>query len=78
MHADKPAILELTDNMTEVTNKKGQEYQEGFNINLAVDQREEREACHVLAIMRQAEMRTALPKLTIQERHDWREAITKA
>ncbi len=78
MHADKLAILELADNMAKVTSQKGQEYQEGFNINLAVDQRMEREAHRVSAIVRQAEMWTALTELTIQEWHDQREAVTKA
>ncbi len=49
-----------------------------FNINLAVDQRMEKEAHCISALTRQAEMWTALPELTIQEWHDQREAVARA
>ncbi len=78
LHADQPAIQDLTDRMTKTSYQKWQEYGEGFNIDLAVDQRVEREAHHVSAIARQAEMQTVLPELSIEEWHNQRAANTEA
>ncbi len=78
VYARKVDLIVILKQIIDTSDQKWETYQEGFNINLAVDQRVEREARRVSAIMRQAEMQTALSELTIQERHDWREAVTKA
>ncbi len=78
VYAGKVDLIVILKQITDTSNQKWQKYRDGFNINLAVDQRVEREAHHVSAIVRQAEMQTALPKLAVQEQHDRREAITKA
>ncbi len=52
VYAGKVDLIVILKQITETSNQKWQEYREGFNINLAVDQRVEREACHVTAIVR--------------------------
>ncbi len=78
VYAGKVDLILILKQITDTSNQNWQRYREGFNINLEVDQRVERETRHVSAIARQAEMRTALPELTIQERHDRRNAVTDA
>ncbi len=55
-YADGVDLILIMKQITETLNQKWQEYQKGFNINLEVDQRIEKEARHVSVIARQVEM----------------------
>ncbi len=67
-YASRVDLTVIMKQITETLDQKWQEYHKGFNINLEVDQRIEKEAHHVSAIVRLAQMQSTLPDLTLEQR----------